>query len=157
MTENKIDINLKKDVAKDPEQEPEYQQYSSSRISTCMIVPGGKRINFTNYEYYTKDPEIIAYLDKEIAAGMRVITKGKMVSQDDLNPAAALRRKTIEEFKASQEGRDFSESRAKPKPGAGGAGTGAVSTAGVANQYFWSSGCLHRTASTSILAEIDIL
>jgi len=134
MSESKIKINLPTEAPTEGQskEKAEYQQYSSSRISTCMIAPSGKRINFTNYEYYTKDAEIIAFLDGEIDAGIRVITKGDLVTKSELSPAAALKRKHIEEFKASQEGRDFSDAEAKPKPGAGGAGTGAVSTAGVA-------------------------
>lgn len=109
--------------------EPEYQQYASTRVSVCLIAPGGKRINFANYEYYTKDPELIAFLDKEIAAGLRGFTKGKLVRAKDINPAAALKRKHIEEFLASQEGRDFTSAQADPAVVAKKAGV--LSSAGV--------------------------
>lgn len=95
--------------------EPEYQQYASTRLSICLIVPGGKRINFTNYEYYTKDPEIMEYLDTQIAKGLRGYAKGKRVRAEDINPMAALKRKHIEEFMASQEGRDFTSRLADPE------------------------------------------
>lgn len=88
-----------------------YQQYASSRVSTCLITPTGKRINFTNYQYYTKDPEIMRYLDREIATGLKVITKGKKLTADELNPEAAKKREIIEEFKASQEGREFGDTK----------------------------------------------
>jgi hypothetical protein len=91
-----------------PEPENIYQQYTCSRVSTCMITPLGKRANFTNYEYYTKDPDIIEYLDAEIEFGVRGIKKGALVAAEDINPMAALKRQHIEEFLASQEGRDYS-------------------------------------------------
>ncbi len=115
----------------------EYQQYSSARISTCMVTPGGIRINFTDYTYYTKNEEVMEYLDKAIDDGCKAITKGVRVSADEINPAAAAKRKIIEEFKKSQEGRDFSGQgvmAAKAAAGlAGGAGTGVVTSDGVAN------------------------
>ena len=88
-----------------------YTQYTSSRISTCLITPSGKRINFTNYEYYTQDLENISYLDREIDRGIRGITKGKQVTEADINPLTAQKRKHIEEFLASQTGRDFSSGK----------------------------------------------
>jgi len=91
-----------------PEAAAEYKQYTSSKISTCLFTPTGKRINFTNYEYYTKDPEIMEYLDYEIANGLIGFKAGKMVKAEDINPMAALKRRHIEEFLASQEGRDYS-------------------------------------------------
>ena len=88
-----------------------YTQYTSSRIATCFITPGGKRINFTNYEYYTQDLENISYLDREIERGIRGIIKGKQVTAEDINPLSAQKRKHIEEFLASQAGRDFSSGK----------------------------------------------
>ena len=93
----------------DPEES--YQQYTASRVSTCLITPSGKRVNFTNYQYYTKDAEIIAYLDQEIKRGLIGFTKGKVLTVAELNPEAAKRREIIEEFKASQEGRDFGSTK----------------------------------------------
>jgi len=94
-----------------PAQVAEYQQYTSSRISTCLITPTGKRINFSNYQYYTKDPEIVRYLDKEIAQGLRGFVKGKILTAAELDPEAAKKRKIIDEFKASQEGREFGNTK----------------------------------------------
>jgi hypothetical protein len=106
---------------------PEYQVYNSSRISTCLFTTSGKRINFSNYQYYTKDTEIIAYLDREIKDGLTGFTKGKMLSAEDLNPEAAKKREIIEEFKASQEGREFGNTKRVEER------TNALSTDGVAN------------------------
>ncbi len=91
----------------------EYQQYTSSRVSTCLITPTGKRINFSSYQYYTKDPEIVAYLDAEISRGLIGFIKGKMLAAAELDPEAAKKREIIEEFKASQEGRDFGGTKPK--------------------------------------------
>lgn len=110
----------------------EYQQYSSARISTCLVTPSGIRINFTDYSYYTSNKEIIAYLDKTISDGSKAIKRGMLVSADEINPAMAAKRKIIEEFKASQAGRDFSGQGQVDALAAagklGGAGTGTVST-----------------------------
>ena len=94
-----------------PVQEVEYQQYTSARVSTCLITPSGKRVNFTNYQYYTNDPEIVRYLDAEIARGLSNFTKGEMLTADELDPETAKRRKIIDEFKASQEGREFGNTK----------------------------------------------
>lgn len=96
-----------------PELVAEYQQYTSARISTCLITNKGKRINFSSYQYYTKDSEIIRYLDKEIAAGLGGFVKGKLLTAAELDPEATKRRKIIEEFKASQEGREFGNTKPK--------------------------------------------
>ena len=115
----------------------EYQQYQSARVSTCLVTPAGQRINFTNYNFYTKDADTIAYLDGAIEKGMRAISKGEKLSADEINPAAAAKRKIIEDFKASQEGRDFSGVGQKEALAAagktGGVGTGMVGTGQVAN------------------------
>lgn len=89
----------------------EYQQYTASRVSTCLITPTGKRINFSDYQYYTRDPEIIQYLDKEIKAGLIGFIKGKLLTAAELDPEATKKREIIEEFKASQEGRDFGNTK----------------------------------------------
>lgn len=93
--------------------EDKYQQYNSSRVSACLITPTGKRINFTNYQYYTKDPEIVAYLDSQIQQGLSGFVKGNLLTAAELDPETAKRRKIIEEFKASQEGREFGDTKPK--------------------------------------------
>jgi hypothetical protein len=108
-----------------------YQQYTCSRVSTCLITPTGKRVNFTNYEYYTKDPDIIEYLNAEIQNGIRGIKSGQQVKAADINPMAALKRKHIEEFLASQDGRDYSSGTLSPEKLA--AKSAMLSTAGVTN------------------------
>ena len=89
----------------------EYQQYTAAKVSTCLITSTGKRINFTNYQYYTKDPEIIRYLDREIANGLIGFIRGKMLTAAELDPETAKKREIIEEFKASQEGREFGDTK----------------------------------------------
>ncbi len=89
----------------------EYQQYTSSRVATCLITQSGKRINFTNYQFYTKDSEIISYMDREIKAGLRGFRKGKKLTATELDPEAAKKREIIDEFKASQEGREFGDTK----------------------------------------------
>ena len=101
------------EAAKTPELEAEYQQYTSSRNATCLITQSGKRINFTNYQYYTKDPDIIAYMDTELKNGLRGFRKGKKLTATELDPEAAKKREIIDEFKASQEGREFGNTKPK--------------------------------------------
>ena len=92
----------------------EFQQYTSALVATCLFTPTGKRINFANYEYYTKDSEIIEYMDAQLKIGLRGFKKGEIVLAEDINPMAALKRKHIEEFLASQVGRDFTAANADP-------------------------------------------
>jgi hypothetical protein len=96
-----------------PKSVSEYQQYIAARVSTCLITTTGKRINFINYQYYTKDPEIVSFLDKEISQGLKGFTKGKVLTAEELNPEAAKKRAIIDDFKASQEGREFGDSKNK--------------------------------------------
>ena len=98
-------------VEVEPAQIAEYQQYTSSRIATCLITQSGKRINFTNYQYYTKDPDIIAYMDTELKNGLRGFRKGKKLTATELDPETAKKREIIDEFKASQEGREFGNTK----------------------------------------------
>jgi hypothetical protein len=84
-----------------------YQQFSCNRVACCVITPSGKRVNFTNYEHYTKDPEIVEFITEQIYLGARGFTKGAVVPAEDVNPQSAMKRKIIEEFLLSQKGRDF--------------------------------------------------
>lgn len=89
-----------------------FQHYLCSRISNILITPKGTKITFTNYELFTDDPDVVHYLDTEIEAGLKIISRGRIVSKEDTQPMAALKRKHIEEFLASQQGRDFTAANA---------------------------------------------
>ena len=103
--------------------DPLFQQYSSARQSCSLITPTGARINFTNYEFYTKEPAFIEYIDSLIDSGVRGFKKGKAVHASEVNPMAALKRKHIEEFLASQTGRDFTGGQITKQQAMAGVGT----------------------------------
>lgn len=86
-------------VEEDDDGTKEYQTYNSSRNSTQMISTKGRKIRFTNFLFITKEQDIIDYLDMEIAAGCRDITKGVKVSTAERDPMALLKAKHIEEYK----------------------------------------------------------
>lgn len=116
------------------EDEQSYQHYSSSRIAMRMITPTGKRITFTNFTFITADDEVIAYIDSEIAQGLREVKKGKRMTHAEADPMQALKRQIIKEYEA-----DKAKQAAKPaeeKKDLGSSEQGrinALSTEGVAN------------------------
>lgn len=79
-----------------------FQHYTCSRPSVKLTTPTGIRIAFTNYTYLTQDETVIEYLDKEIAAGLGIITKGELLSKEDSDPMERLRKKHIEDYLAEQ-------------------------------------------------------
>ncbi len=110
-----------------PESVPEYQTYICSRVSTILISKIGQRIRFSNFTFITKEQSIIDYLDEEIAAGLKDITKGERVFTSDKDPMAALRAKHFKEFEDQKEQeaknkalgitRNMGDNRPKDKPG----------------------------------------
>jgi hypothetical protein len=92
-----------------PKQETaKFQHYQSSRIAMRMITDKGKKIIFTKFEFLTQDEEIITYLDTQIAEAKYTgrnlgITKGKLLTYDDIDPMAVLKRKHIAEYLASEQ------------------------------------------------------
>jgi len=79
-----------------------YQHYKSARVSTRLITTEGKLITFTNYQFITCDQDCIAYLDTEIDAGIKYITKGELLTHEEADPMVALRRKIIAEHEAAK-------------------------------------------------------
>jgi len=82
--------------------EKQFQTYSSPKSSFRMMTPKGRRINFIKGKHITCIPEEIEYLDDEIAAGIRFITKGEPVTSEDLDPMAALKKRLRAEILAEQ-------------------------------------------------------
>lgn len=83
-------------------EETKFQRYTSARPSGKLITKAGKRIGFTNFEFFTKDQDIIDYLDEEIAGGLQGFVKGKLMTKSERDPMEVLRKKHFEEFKATQ-------------------------------------------------------
>ena len=85
-----------------PVEENMYQHYACARQSMKMITHGGKKIIFTGYKLITRDQDVIAYLDDEIRKGIRVVTKGELLSTEDSDPMASYRKQVIAEYEAKQ-------------------------------------------------------
>lgn len=83
-------------------EEKKFQMYHSSTPGICLMTPGGKKIAFSHHDLITDDEEVISYIDREIKAGMPFITKGELVTSEDLDPMASLKRKHFEEFLAME-------------------------------------------------------
>jgi len=85
------------------EQEIKYQHYSSSKQSVSLISPLGRKISFINFEHITCEESVIEYLDQEIKDGMRLITKGALMTREEADPMSALRKKFIKEYEAEKQ------------------------------------------------------
>lgn len=77
-----------------------FQEYKSARSSTRLITNGGIKITFVKFRLLTQSPAVIDYLNAEIEAGMPGITKGDLLTLDEVNPMATLRREVKEEVLA---------------------------------------------------------
>lgn len=77
-----------------------FQEYKSSRPSIRLITKTGIRITFTNFKLLTQTKEVIEYLNDEIEKGLPGITKGKLLTLDEVNPMQTLRREIEAEVRA---------------------------------------------------------
>lgn len=94
---------------------PKYQHYTSARVSMRLVTTAGKPIIFTGYEFLTQNKDLIEYLDKEIKDGLPGITRGELVSLEDKDPMAALKRKIIAEHEAKKEKDAIAAARGESK------------------------------------------
>lgn len=83
--------------------EKKFQHYSYAKAATQMITPLGKKFSFIKSAYITDDSEIIEYLDDCIAAGMKEIVKGSLLTAKDADPMRAVKDAAIAEYKAELE------------------------------------------------------
>jgi len=86
----------------DTAKKDEYQVFTSPKLSFRMMTPKGRRIYFIAGKCITKVKEEIEYLDSEIEAGIRFITKGEAITSEDLDPMVALRKRIIKEYEAEK-------------------------------------------------------
>lgn len=77
---------------------PKYQHYASARVAMRLITDKGVPIIFTGYQFITQDEDVIEYLNTEIKKGLPGILKGELLSLEDKDPMAALKRKHIAEY-----------------------------------------------------------
>ena len=86
-----------------PKEERQYQTYFHSMSSSKMLTDKGTPIIFQEHKCYTDVQEVMDYLDKEIAGGLKLITKGELVTSEDLDPMAAIKKRVIAEYLKDQE------------------------------------------------------
>jgi len=89
--------------------EEKFQEYKSARPSVRLITEEGIRVTFTNFRLLTQTKEVIAYIDKELARnGLPGISKGALLTLDEVNPMQTLRRQIEMEMreKLKQEAAD---------------------------------------------------
>lgn len=75
-----------------------FQHYHCARSSMKMITKTGIVIAFVAHKYITDNKAIINYLDAEIKLGLKVITKGEAMTEEDADPMSRLRREIIAEY-----------------------------------------------------------
>ena len=83
-----------------------YNQYFSTRPRLSIAMKSGTIIRFVGGQYVTDVPDEISFLDEQIAAGhsMLYVKKGsETVTQEQLDPMAAIKKKAVEEYLAQQQ------------------------------------------------------
>ena len=89
----------------DPRPDITYCCFITSKPAINFITESGKKVKFTGYRYITADPEIIDYLERQIAAGIRGLTKGDSIISKETDPMEAVRREEALKVLAEQEER----------------------------------------------------
>ena len=95
--------------------EQEFQQYKAAKAAVRLITREGIRITFTNFQYLTQNPDVIDYLDEEIAKGLQGITKGGVLSTSDLDPMQSMRKQARADLMAELEQEALDEAKGVSK------------------------------------------
>lgn len=74
-----------------------YQTYRSGLENQKIIMPSGRTLRITGHKYITANQEEIDFLDEEIRLGFPGLKKGEPVTETDLDPMTALRKKIAAE------------------------------------------------------------
>jgi hypothetical protein len=81
-----------------------FQHYRSAKTSMRLISSKGTKITFVRHEFVTCDNDAIEYLNTEIDNGtIPGITKGELLSREEADPMAMLRKQMKAEAKAEME------------------------------------------------------
>jgi len=80
-----------------------YTVYKSSMENHKMITPTGGTLLVKNYQFATYKPEIIAWLDSEIAAGFPYLKKIGTKTAEELDPMYEYKQAAIAEYKEKEE------------------------------------------------------
>ena len=107
-----MDTNM---VGTKKEDSKKYQHYNCARIAMNMVTEEGKKIRFVNHQYITADELEIAYLNDQIDRGLKVITKDKLMTLEEADPMAALKRKHIAEYLAKESAELVAESKGESR------------------------------------------
>ena len=87
--------------------EKKFQVYTSSMQAHKIVRKDGKVLNIVNGKYITSDEGDIEFLDAEIKAGFKYLTKGEPVTSEQADPMAALRaqikREAVAEYLAKEQ------------------------------------------------------
>ena len=84
----------------------QYNQYFSTRPRLSIVMKSGTIIRFVGGQYVTDVPDEIDFLNEQVAAGhsMIYVKKGnETVTQEQLDPMAAIKKKAVEEYLAQQQ------------------------------------------------------
>lgn len=106
-----VNVSAKEDILKPVKdinkEDPSklFHVFYSSKLSSNMITTTGRYIVFVNGRYVTNSEEEINYLKTEIALGnpfLSVVEGKEIMSAEDLDPMAALKKQHIAEYLEEQ-------------------------------------------------------
>lgn len=102
-----------------------FQHYKSAKSSMRLISTLGTKITFIHHEFITADPDAIDYLNTEIERGLPGITAGELLTSEEADPMAMLKKQLraeiIQEIDARDNGaakQDMGSTDPKAKVGA---------------------------------------
>lgn len=82
-----------------------YHQFFSRRPRISIIMPSGRSIHFSGGMYVTSNEQEIEFLNAEVAAGHPMIyvkDNEKVITEEQLDPLAAVKKRAIDEYLAQQ-------------------------------------------------------
>jgi len=113
----------------------QFHQYFSARPKISITMPNGNRIYFQAGNYVTDNESEIEFLDEQVKLGHPIISvqKGKeLITQEQLDPLAAVKAKAIAEYVAKQTAQQ-DPSRDMGNTAQSGAGADIASTKSIAS------------------------
>lgn len=133
INESEAEVVAESRISADVKSEPKlFQHYTCARSSMKMITKTGIPIIFVAHKHITNNQKIISYLDSEIRLGLKVVTKGEAMTEEDADPMSRLRREIIAEYLA-KEAIENAESGEPIKSGTGILSSADIVTAGASS------------------------
>jgi hypothetical protein len=87
------------------DQEKKFHQYFSTRAKISISMADGRKLSFVGGTYVTDKEDEIEFLDAQIKAGVSMLyvkIGAEVVTKEQLDPLAAIKKKAIEEHEAKQ-------------------------------------------------------